>query len=125
MYRFISNCKCYKGTFSKSFLIRIVFNINIQTCCKVQADNVCECDTWFPSGDIVDIRYNIVCGGDLSSEQKHITKSLIVDTSSIINEDFEVSLKITNLAGLADEVRWKYSELEIDRLTKIEGALAK
>lgn len=120
MYRFLSKYNCYRNTYEKPFLIRVVFDIELIGGCILQADNICQCDTWFPYDDSVKLKYNVVCDGELKPNARVIQKSIIVDISSIQNDDFDIELIITNLAGLTDRVNWRFSQLQTDELRKVK-----
>lgn len=123
MRSIINSCGCYKGTYGKPYLLRLMFETNMQESCKLEADNVCECDCWFPKNNQIFIKYDIVCAGKISSEMKLIQKSIIVDVSSIQTDDFNIELVITNSAGLYDTRKWRFAELQQDNLKKIELAV--
>ncbi|PLX01344.1 MAG: hypothetical protein C0595_14975 [Marinilabiliales bacterium] len=116
MRTIIKSCECYRGTYGKPYLLRLVFETTLQETCKLEADNVCKCDSWFPRNNHVLIKYNIVCGGKFSSEMKLIQKSIIVDVSSIQSDDFDIDLVLTNSAGLHDFRTYSFSELKEDIL---------
>jgi len=118
MRTIINNCECYKGTYGKPYVIRLVFETSMQESCKLEADNVCKCDSWFPRNNHLLIKYNMVCVGKFSSDIKLIQKSIIVDVSSIQSDDFDIELLITNSAGLHDNRKWRFSELKKDILLK-------
>jgi hypothetical protein len=118
MYRFINNPDCFKNTYGKPFLVRIVFGLVLKGSCKHIADNVCRCDNWFPHDNNLTIKYNIICDGELKPHAHIIQKSIIVDISSIQDEDFDIELIVSNLAGLTDKISWKYSGLKNDKLVQ-------
>lgn len=123
MRAIINTCECFKNTYRKSYLVRLVFTTTIQESCKLEADNICKCDSWFPKNNKLVIKYDIVCGGKFSNENKLIEKSIIVDISSVQQNDFDIELIITNSAGLYDSRKWKFSEIKEDFLMKLESAV--
>lgn len=123
MRTIINNCECYRDTYGKSYLLRLVFETNMQESCKLEADNICQCDRWFPKNNKIHIKYDIVCGGKFSAEMKLIQKSIVVDVSCIQEDDFDIELIITNSAGLHDSRKWKFSELKEDFLMKLEPSV--
>lgn len=118
MRTIIDSSECYRDTYGKPYLLRLVFETSLQETCKLEADNVCKCDSWFPRNNHLLIKYNIVCGGKFSSDMQLIQKSIIVDVSSIQLEDFDIDLVLTNSAGLNDNRNWIFSELKKDILIK-------
>ncbi len=120
MYRFINKPSCHKHTYGKPFLVRIVFGLVLKGSCKLIADNICRCDNWFPHDDNLTIKYNIVCDGELKPHAHIIQKSIVVDIGSIQAEDFDIKVIVSNLAGLTDEICWRYSELKNDNLIQLK-----
>lgn len=115
MYHYISKVAFYKNTYGKPFLVRIAFEAVLSCNCKLIADNICRCDSWFATNDNVEIKYNVINSGDFKKSKSYlIKKSIVVDLKKPIEENGFTKLVITNNAGLTDKIIVNYSDLPDD-----------
>lgn len=115
MYHYIRKAAFYKNTYGKPFLVRIVFETILSCNCKLVADNICRCDSWFANNGNVEIKYDVVNSGDFKkSEVSIIKKSIVVDLKKPLEKNGFTKLVITNNAGLTDKVIVNYSDLVDD-----------
>lgn len=115
MYHYIRKAAFYKNTYGKPFLVRIAFETILSCNCKLIADNICRCDSWFANNGNVEIKYDVVNSGDFKkSKVSIIRKSIVVDLKKPLEKNGFTKLVITNNAGLTDKVIVNYSDLVDD-----------
>jgi len=111
MSNFVTHRHFFKNTYSKPYIVRILFEVRVPAFCSLVADNMCRCDHWFSKDGNVKIKYDLIEDGNINRPADEIIeKSIVVDLNTPYSELSKMELIVT----FGDEVCDSFSELIVD-----------